>query len=182
MLKLARNTLANLGSMVYVDENGESDEICWKFLQYLHDVQENYDMKLANKLTSNHIKYKSHKMKMDLAAKTLSSSVADAIDFFNIVDKDARFQNSEVTFNFIRTIDKLFDILNTRNPLGKGSKQPLKLHNKDEWETELVMIAKYLLSLKSGDGQLLITHKRKTFIRNHNQIHNRDGDDTAYAR
>ena len=144
MLKLARNTLADLGSMVYVDENGESNEICWKFLQHLHDVQENYGMKLANKLTSNHIKYQSHKMKVDLAAQTLSSSVADAIDFPNIVEKDARFQNSEATVNFIRTIDKLFDILHTRNPLGKGSKQPLKLPNQAEWETELVMIAKIL--------------------------------------
>ena len=76
MLKLARNTLADLGSMVYADENGETDEICWKFLQHLHDVQENYGMKLANKLTSNHIKYQSHKMKVDFAAQTLSSSVS----------------------------------------------------------------------------------------------------------
>lgn len=48
-------------------------------------------MKLANKLTSYHIKYESHKMKLDLTAQTLSSSVVDAIYFLDIVEKDARF-------------------------------------------------------------------------------------------
>ncbi|CAB3997104.1 DNA transposase THAP9 [Paramuricea clavata] len=157
MLKLARNTLASLGSL-------SIEEICWKFIQNLNDVQQNHGMKLANKLSTSHIKYETHKMKVDLAAQTLSSSVADAIDFLNIVEKDEQFQDSEATVTFIRTVDKVFDILNSRNPLGKGSKQPLKLANKLKWEAELIMIANYLLSLKSRDGQLLISHKRKTFI------------------
>ena len=70
MLKLAQNTLASLGSIM-----SENDEICWKFLQHPHEIQENYGMKLANKLTSTHIKYESPKMMVDLAAQTLSYSV-----------------------------------------------------------------------------------------------------------
>ena len=103
-------------------------------------------------------------MKVGVAAQTLSSSVADAIDFMNIVEKDEKFQDSEATVTFIRIVDKVFDTLDSRNALSKGSKQPLKLVNKEQWEAELTMIANYLLSLKSKDGQLLITHKRKTFI------------------
>ena len=159
MLKLARNTLASLGSISMKKEG-----IHWKFIHNLNEVQQNHGMKLANKLSTSHIKYETHKMKVDLAAQTLSSSVADAIDFMNIVEKDEKFQDSEATVTFIRMVDKVFDILNSRNPLGKGSKQPLKLVNKEQWEAELIMIANYLLSLKSRDGQLLITHKRKTFI------------------
>jgi hypothetical protein len=159
MLKLARNTLASLGSIF-----AQNEGIHWKFLKHLNEVQENHGMKLANKLTTNHIKYEKHKMKVDLAAQTLSTSVADAIDFLNIAEKDPRFHNSEATVTFIRSVDKLFDILNSRNPLGKRSKQPLKLVNKNTWEAELLVIANYLLSLKSGDGQLLLKHKRKTFI------------------
>ena len=159
MLKLARNTLASLGSIL-----AQNEGIYWKFFKHLNEVQENHGMKLANKLTTNHIMYEKHKMKVDLAAQTLSTSVADAIDFLNIAEKDPRFHNSEATVTFIRNVDKLFDILNSRNPLGKRSKQPLKLVNKNTWEAELLVIANYLLSLKSGDGQLLIKHKRKTFI------------------
>ncbi len=159
MLKLARNTLASLGSIF-----AQNEGIHWKFFKHLNEVQENHGMKLANKLTANHIMYEKHKMKVDLAAQTLSTSVADAIDFLNIAEKDPRFHNSEATVTFIRNVDKLFDILNSRNPLGKRSKQPLKLINKNTWEAELLVIANYLLSLKSGDGQLLIKHKRKTFI------------------
>lgn len=106
---LPRNTLRSLGSI-------ERSEIFWTFLQHLHEVQENYGINLANKLTSNHVKYKSHKMMVDLAAQTLSSSVADATEFLNIIEKDAKFQISEGTIDFTRIIDQVFDIHNIRNP------------------------------------------------------------------
>lgn len=159
MLKLARNCLACLGSIF-----AENEGIHWKFFENLNEVQQNQGMKLGNKLTNNHIRYEKHKMKVNLAAQTLSSSVADAINFLNIIVNDVRFKESEATVTFIRTVDKLFDMLNSRNPLGKGSKGPLKLINKNYWEAELLMIAKYLLSLKSADGKFLVTQKRKTFI------------------
>ncbi len=117
MLKLARNALASLGSI-----HARNEAIHWKFFKNLVTVQENHGMKLANKLSSSHIKYEKNKMKVDLAAQTLSRSVADAIDFLNIVEKDPRFTNSEATVTFIRHVDYLFDVLNSRNPLGKGSK------------------------------------------------------------
>ncbi len=49
-------------------------------------------------------------MNVRLAAQTLSSSVANAIDF---LDKSARlnFSESNGTVKFIRTIDRLFDML-----------------------------------------------------------------------
>ena len=75
-------------------------------------------------------------MTVDFAAQTLSSSIADAIDFMNVVEKDEKFQDSKATVTFICIVDKVFDVLNSRNPLGKGSKQPLKLVNKQPWETE----------------------------------------------
>jgi hypothetical protein len=61
-----------------------------------------------------------------LEAQTLSSSVADAIDFLNLSMKLNEFHNSDGTVKFIRMIDRLFDMLNSRNPLGKGYKQPLR--------------------------------------------------------
>ena len=59
-------------------------------------------------------------MKVDLAAQTLSTTVADAIDFLINAEKDPRFHISEARVTFNRNVDKLFDILNSRNPLEKS--------------------------------------------------------------
>ena len=62
-------------------------------------------------------------------------------------------------------IDRLFDALNSRNPVEKGFKQPLRISNKASYEEVLKSTASYLLSLKVGSpSQLLATHRRTTFI------------------
>lgn len=56
-------------------------------------------------------------------------------------------------------------MLNSRNPVGKGYKQPLELANKVMYKEILRSTAQYLLSLKTNStSQLLATHRRKTFI------------------
>ena len=103
-------------------------------------------------------------MNVKLAAQTMSGSLANAIDFMNISQKQPEFQDSKGTVAFIRILDRLFDMLNYRNPCGKGFKQPLKLADINKWKASLESTAKYLLTLKSNDGEMLITHRRKTFI------------------
>ena len=105
-------------------------------------------------------------MNVRLAAQTLSSSVADAIEFLDIGMKNPNFKNSNGTVKFVRIIDRLFDMLNSRNPVGKEYKQPLRLANKATYEEILRSTAEYLLSLKTNStpSQLLATHRRKTFI------------------
>ena len=97
-------------------------------------------------------------MNVRLAAQTLSSSVANAIQFLDVSMKLTQFQNSGPTVNFLRVIDRTFDILNSRCPHAKG------------WENYLKSAAEYLLSLvakqegKNKEQKLLSTHRRKTFI------------------
>ena len=43
-----------------------------------------------------------------------------------------KFAGCEATVTYIRTIDGAFDILNSRNPLGKGTKAAMKLANKEQ--------------------------------------------------
>ena len=160
MLKLARNALAFLGTI----STSEDDQIQWKFFHALNLVQEQEGFKLGNKLSNNHLQLEKHKMNVSLAAQTLSGSVADAIDFMNIVLKQPEFEGSEPTVMFIRTIDRLFDLLNSRNPHGKGFKKPLKLADARTWEATLQSTAKYLLSLKSSEGIPIIKHPRRTFV------------------
>ena len=166
MLKLARNALASMGS--FYDQGG--GKIQWKFFQHLHNLQENEGLKLGNKFSAQHLQYQKHKMNVRLAAQTLSSSVANAIEFLDISMKQTEFKNSEPTVKFIRVIDRAFDILNSRCPWAKGYKQPLRPKSKDTWEDYLKSTAEYLLSLvvtqegKNKKSNLLSTHKRKTFI------------------
>jgi hypothetical protein len=160
MLKLARNSLAFLGSFHGLFQ----EKIEWKYLCHLHEVQQREGLKLANKISTEHIEFERHKMNVSLAAQTLSASVANAIEFLDKVLQMSEFEESAATVKFIKIVDRLFDTLNSRNPHGKGFKQPLKNVNIPHWENSLETTAQYLLNLKSSSGQLLITHRRKTFI------------------
>lgn len=77
------------------------------------------------------MQFEKHKMNVQLAAQTLSSSVADAIEFLDVSMKLPEFQGSQPTVTFTRTIDQLFDILYSRNPVAKGYKQPLRPQSKE---------------------------------------------------
>jgi hypothetical protein len=122
MLKLARNALAHLGTIV----DAEGNAIRWQHIEELQKLQELEELNLGNKLSSNHLKFQKHKMNVRLAAQTLSSSVANAIEFLDKSTKLPSFCNSHGTVKFIHTIDRLFDILNSRNPIAKGFKTPLR--------------------------------------------------------
>ena len=163
MLKLARNALGSIKS--FYDKDG--GEIQWSFFQQLYNLQEAEGFTLGNKFSAQHLQFEKHKMNVRLAAQTLSSSVADAIEFLDVSMKLPQFNNSQATVNFTRIIDRAFDILNSRNPMGKGYKQPLRPQSRGTWEAILKNTADYLLSLVTltgGQKKLLSTHKRKTFI------------------
>ena len=62
-----------------IDNDG--DKICWKYIVELQKLQDDEGLRLGNKLKLAHIKLEQQKMKVDLAAQTLSASVADAIEY-----------------------------------------------------------------------------------------------------
>ena len=157
MLKLTRNMLAEMKVLQF-----EGNPIKWGFIEKLHRIQDNDSLTLGNRLTKHHIEWQRHKMNVKLAAQTLSSSVADAIDFLRDDMKLEEFRGSETTVNFIRTIDKLFDILNSRNPFAKGFKKPLQANNQHYWEDFLLSIPKYLQSIRDSNGNAVIGGRRKT--------------------
>ena len=57
-------------------------------------------------------------------------------------------------------------MLNSRNPIGKGSKKALKPCDKEKWQTAFSSIAEYLMKLTTNASwpKLLSLTKRKTFI------------------
>ncbi|CAB3980294.1 THAP domain-containing 9 [Paramuricea clavata] len=87
VLKLVRNTLAEK-AIILDKDNGK---ILW---QYLVD-QNDEGLRLCNKLKKAHIQWQQQKMKANLAAQSLSSSVADAIEYCVTTLKLPQFQGSE---------------------------------------------------------------------------------------
>lgn len=99
------------------------------------------------------------KMNVKLAAQTLSSSVANAIDFLRVTNNE-EFKNSEATTEYIRTVDRVFDVLNAKSPLGKGFKSPMRLNNQNFWMGILTETREYLSTLKV-DNRSCLLHRRK---------------------
>ena len=60
-------------------------------------------------------------MHVNSAKQTLNNSVADAIDFLHDELAHSKLQGSEVTREFIRKIDVMFDLLNSKNSFLKGT-------------------------------------------------------------
>ena len=158
MLKLVRNTLGDL--KILVDK--ENRQIRWSHISQLVHTQESAGLKAANKLSNSHVQYHKHKMKVKLAAQVLSSSVADALDFLRVDCNDVKQLDNEATVEFIRTIDHLFDILNSHSPIAKGFKSALRAGNMQYWTESLTKFREYIEGLKSLDGISLLNHKRKT--------------------
>ena len=160
MVKLARNTLGNYGKFL----SGSGHVISWEYIEKLCKLQDDEGLTLANKIGINHIKWQQHKMKVKYAVQTLSSSVAKALKFLQSDLKHADFQNCGPTVDFITTIDKLFDILNSRYAYARGFKHPIKMQNLESIEKIFIATSEYPLVLKSTENQLLVYGRRKTFI------------------
>lgn len=158
MLKLVRNTLADKKEMF----NAENKLISWKFIENLHNLQENEGLRLANKITTAHINFKKQIMKVHLAAQTLSRSVAVALEYckdeLNIDD----FSDSGATIEFIRYFNDIFDILNSRRLSAYGLKKPITKQFFLIINKKIIDFEMYVKNLKFSDGQSVVKSQRKT--------------------
>lgn len=120
MLKLLRNALQALKE-IKIPDIGKAR---WLNIVHLHELQNKDGLRAGNRLTNAHVDFQNQKMKVRLAAQTLSSSVAKALEFLD-VNKFPGFYNTSATRKFIETVDRLFDIFNSRSVIGKGYKKAL---------------------------------------------------------
>jgi len=157
MLKLSRSSLADKRII-----QSNIGDIKWQYISSLNAFQNELGLKFANKLSSQHINYKNSIMKVNLAAQTLSSGVADAIEYLQKKGEPS-FQNSDATIYFIRQIDRIFDILNSRIPFSKGYKSPINPGNINAIRSVFNDTSDYLKTLKC-ENNLLILGGRKMFI------------------
>ena len=159
MLKLARKALGD--KEIFYTDGGET--ISWYYIKELFNVQQSDILHLGNKWENVHIKWHNQKMKVAVAAQTLSSSVAAGMMYLRSL-KLKQFEKCEQTAEFIQNINDIFDILNTKSKFGKKFKSPLTLKNFMELQSYLQRITSYLKELKDVDGTKLVNGPRKTFI------------------
>lgn len=158
MLKLVRNALSSLGCL----KDGSGASVSWHYIVQLQELQEKEGLHAATKLRAAHIQWQKQKMKVNLAAQTLSTSVADAIEFCREDIKLPQFKGSEGTVKFIRMFDKLFDFLNSRNPVAKGFKAPLRRCNKGTWINFFEEAKQYISGMTDASGTPIFRTPRKT--------------------
>lgn len=115
MMKLAR------GCFKYHNLYYHGKPMHWDFIVNLHEMQRERNINLGNKLTNMHLDFHVKPMNVRLAAETLSKSVAQCIDQLR-EDGYEKFQDSQTTTEYIRNIDKTFNILNFKpNIKGAGN-------------------------------------------------------------
>lgn len=120
MLKLARNAL---GTRNLIEGNGGVIE--WNYISLLFDSQKSLPCNLGNKLTKAHMQWQRQKMSVTLASQTMSSSVADSLQFMK-TECDL-FEHADATIEHIRIINDIFDIMNSTLNSGNatGYKRPI---------------------------------------------------------
>lgn len=157
-LKTARNRLADKGVFYDIDNN----KIEWRFVEELEAYQRESNVNLGNKLTKVHIQWHKKKMNIRIAAETLSNSVADAIEFLT-TNGVPEFQGSGATVEYIRRINNIFDILNSKDK--KNSicfKRPISAETKIEYFKYFDESIQYIKNLKlSPDGKSILTTKSR---------------------
>ena len=131
MIKLLRNALAE--GHVFQTANG--GKIKWQYLVELHELQNNDGLWLGTEVKMAHMQWEKQKMKVNLATQLLSSSVAGALLYGYKNLRLPQFNGYEETVHFLKTVDDVFDILNSRNPLTKGYKASIMPHIKECAET-----------------------------------------------
>lgn len=109
MEKLVRNRWADCG--VFFD--GAGNKIEWRFIEALYTYSCANDFR-THKLTKKHMQWQRNPMSVRLAVETFSESVASSIEY--LMDQNVpEFQGARATIGFIRRMNTLFDIFNSRH-------------------------------------------------------------------
>lgn len=98
MLKLARNMLQAYSSII-----SPAGTVRWSYISELNDVQEREGLHAANRITRKHINFSTQKMKVSLAAQTLSRSVGKALQMLEEAGCP-QFKDCSPTVQFIEVI------------------------------------------------------------------------------
>lgn len=109
MEKLVRNALAT--KKIFYDSQNRKIE--WRYFEALYNFSREVNFR-THKLSKKHIEWYRNPMNVRIAVQTLSDSVADSMQFL-LTQGHPEFVGAEATIEFIRKMNTLFDIFNTRH-------------------------------------------------------------------
>lgn len=152
MLKLVRNKIATKQTLY----DGDGNEVCW---QYLVDLVRMKDrgFGFTHKMNRKHINWEQRKMKVDVAAQTLSESTASSIEYL-LKKGVTEFAGAEATIQFIRTFNNLFDVFNSKNEESDNLfKNAISAKNSAQIFTLFDEATKYIkgLQFKNENGRMI---------------------------
>lgn len=150
MLKLVHNILAAKHTL-----RTPSGLVEWKYLVMLNNLQNMTGYKIAEKLSDRHINFENEKMRVDLAAQTLSASVSNAL--LSLQNSHDDFRECSETAKFIGVFNILFDMFNSKNTNAPGYKAPMNTENFPSYNYILEDLETYVRGLyiqQEKSGQL----------------------------
>lgn len=158
MFKLIRNCLASSKVL----EDGEGNAIRWAYFEKLESYRVQRGL-VTHKLTKKHIQWYRNKMNVRLATQLLSKSVVDSLEYVRQQNCDG-FANSEATTKFIRIVNNMFDIFNSKD--SESNTQYKKAINTRSAESIFVVLdqaSSYIKSMKVHGKNVLTSLKRTGF-------------------
>ncbi|CAK9294705.1 unnamed protein product [Gordionus sp. m RMFG-2023] len=158
VLKWLRILMSNNGT--YKNKTGKRAD--WKFIRKLYDYQCSQVISAATKTTSPHTYFRRLKIN-DQHLQIFNESVANSLRLL-LALREPDFMYCQGTIDFIDMINRLSDILNSRNFCANGHKSPIDSTNFYSIKHFFVQCAAYLKSLSLTNGTKMINH-HKAFIK-----------------
>lgn len=145
MLKLCRNYFGG-GKQLFDPDGGV---ISWDLIKNLVELRLTENVNFGDKLTKTHVEFENVKQNVRLAAQTLSESTAISIEYLDTQLNHEKFRNSKPTTKFVRTINNLYDIMNSKEGhCNDKYKRPICEENVNEIGTYFENAAKYIRGCK----------------------------------
>ncbi|XP_007945029.2 DNA transposase THAP9 [Orycteropus afer afer] len=154
LLRLIRNAFQHFQSIHFLDGTAR-----WQHLVELVALEEQ-ELSCMERVASKFPNLKNHVIKINCAAQIFSESVASALECFLSAGLPP-FQNCIGTIHFLRLINNLFDVFNSRNCYGKGLKGPLLLKTYNKVNHLLTEAKTIFVSLCDTNNNQIIKGKRK---------------------
>lgn len=143
MLKLGRNCFGS--KQLYHND----EAIRWDLISNLHNLQSRSIVKLGNKIGQTHINWRNRPMNVRIAAETLSDGVANSLQQL-YEDGIPGFENSGATIEYIRVVNNIFDIMNSRKKNQEDAqnfKRAMSPETKQEYFEYFAYVKGYLKNL-----------------------------------
>ncbi|NWI94540.1 THAP9 transposase, partial [Pitta sordida] len=154
-LQLIRNALQYFQRVGWFSNN-----MCWQHVVELAALREQRVLEPCSPKSGRPRSKGSYHLKVNLATPLFSEGVADALEHLQELGLSS-FQNCSGTMKLVRLMSSLCDVFYSREPYGKGLKEPLLAGNYTKISNLFNEAKCFFFSLRDSLGRYVIKSKRK---------------------